>query len=191
MTDGRLTLDVRRYRPKRQRDHRGYRVIAKRYLRLRERDADSRRTLASLSPVPLVAGPQAATEDPCALPSDRAKAWEELAQWICHFVIFADPTVQAGQYQNRLAWQAWAHRGADRPSNEDLYDWRRDEATLKRLRPSYAAAADRLADAVGWPGRGDIAAVYPNPFEDEGLSDDARRLIRDLKAIFGDHCLRD
>ncbi|MFB6286173.1 MAG: hypothetical protein ABEK03_06315 [Candidatus Bipolaricaulia bacterium] len=191
MAERRLTLDVRRYRPKRQRDHQSYRVIGKRYLRLRERDADSRRTLASLTPVPFVAPPETPSDDPGVLPSDRAKAWEELAQWICHFVIYADPTVQEGQYRNRLAWQAWAHRGADRPSDEDLYDWRRDDATLERLRPFYAATADRLGNAIGWPRRSDIAEVYPNPFEDEGLSDDARRLIRDLKAIFGPDIVRD
>ncbi len=165
--------------------------MAKRYLRLRARASGGRRTLASLTPVPLVAPPDPPSADPFVLPSDRARAWEELAQWICHYVIYADPTVQEGQYRNRLQWQAWAHRGTDKPAQEDLYDWRRDEATLQRLRPSYRAAVDRLGQAVGWPQRGDIAEVYPNPFEDEGLSDDARRLIRDLKAIFGPDIVRD
>lgn len=190
MTDGRLTLEVRRYRPKRDREHQGCRVVAKRYLRLRHGESGDRRTLATLTPVPLVAPPEAASEDPRVLPSDRARAWEELAQWICHHVIYADPVVQQGQYRNRLAWQAWAHRGAEKPAHQDLYDWRRDEETLRRLRPSYAAAAERLGSVIGWPRRDDIAEVYPNPFEDEGLSDDARRLIRALKAVFGPDVIR-
>jgi len=191
MTDGSLTLEVRRYRPKRDRAHQGCRVLAKRYLRLRHRASGDRRTLASLTPVPLVASPEASSEDPHVLPSDRACAWEELAQWVCHYVIYADPAVQEGQYRNRLAWQAWAHRGAEKPTHEDLYDWRRDEATLRRLRPTYERAVTRLRDAVGRPSRADVDARYPNPFEDEGLSDDARRLIHDLKAIFGEGALRD
>lgn len=183
------TLEVRHYRPKQARFYDGWPIVETLYLRLRGRSGNKRATLATLTPVPLVADADSAAPTP--MPSDRARSWEELIQWICYYVIYADPAVQEGQYQNRLAWQAWAHRGAEKPSQDELYDWRRDDATLQRLQPWYMATAQRLGGAVGWPGRSDIAEVYPNPFEDEGLSDDARRLIRDLKAIFGPDIVRD
>ena len=106
-------------------------------------------------------------------------------------VISTDPAVQQGQYENRLKWQNWAHLGRERPGAEDLYDWRRDSETLERLRPLYERARSKLIRVIGRPSKADVAARHPNPFEDEGLSDDARRLIRDLKAVFGPDILRD
>lgn len=183
MTEPFARLEVRRYRPKRRRTYGDHRVIETLYLRLRDRASSDRRTLASLSPVPLVRVSNGA--GPVPLPADRARAWDELAQWICYYVIYPDPAVQDGQYQNRLRWQQWAHRGAERPSADDLYDWRRDESTVARLRPHYRSVAEKLIEAIGAPSRADAAALHPNPFEDEGLSDDARRLLRDLRAVFG------
>lgn len=191
MTEPFARLEVQRYRPKRERRHHDRPVVEMLYLRLRSRDPNDRRTLASLTPVPLVATGDADDDGFRALPADRARAWEELGQWICHLVIYPDEVVKAGQDRNRILWQSWAHDGADRPTSDDLYDWRRDETALDRLRASYASVAARLGDVVGWPSRADIAARHPNPFEDEGLSDDARRLVRDLKAIFGTESVRD
>lgn len=185
MTEPFARLEIRRYRPKREQFRKGHRVVEKRYLRLRPPGSADRRTLASLTPIPLVERDDPSVQEAQVLPSDRAGAWEELGRWICHLVIYPDEAVKAGQDANRNRWQQWAHDGAPRPTTDDLYDWRHDEAALQRLRASYAPLAAKLRDAIGRPSRSDIAERYPNPFEDEGLSDDARRLIRDLKAVFG------
>lgn len=145
--------------------------------------------LGTFQTMPLIQRSDDAPPEP--LPVDRARAWAELAKWVQYCVISADSVVQQGQYENRLKWQRWAHLGKQRPGPNDLYDWRRDEDTLQRLRPRYRPVADKLIDAIGAPSRADANALYPNPFEDEGLSDDARRLIRDLKAIFGPDIVRD
>lgn len=169
--------------------HGGHPVSETLYLRLRERSSPERRTLASLTPVPLVQ--ESNRTHPVPLPSDRARAWDELAQWIRYYVIYPDSVVQDGQYRNRLKWQQWAHQGADRPTADHLYDWRQDKATLQRLRPCYEPVAAKLTEVIGAPSRADAGALYPNSFEDGGLSDDARRLIRDWKTVFGRERIRD
>lgn len=183
------TLDIQRYRPRRALTHHAFPVSEKLYLRLRQPASQGRRTLATFQTMPLIRRSEDAPAEPLSV--DRARAWEELAKWVQYCVISADEVVQQGQYENRLKWQKWAHLGRQRPGLDDLYDWRQDKDTLERLRPLYRPVAEKLTNVIGPPSRTDADALYPNPFEDEGLSDDARRLIRDLKAIFGPDIVRD
>lgn len=178
---GALRLRAVRYRPRRARTHRGHPVEDLLYVYVcRRAPGGERRTLGRLSPIPRVSrrsGP------PAPLPEDRARAWEELVRWVLHLIVFPDPRVQEGQYQNRLRWEGWERGLAPRPDPETLYDWRRDPATLARLRPQWLPAFQALARWIGPPRREDFAALYPNRYGDEGLSDRARRAWHDLRAL--------
>lgn len=180
-----MRLHVRRYCPKRVR-HRRVHPVRERlylYLRLRERQGSSYETIASLAPVSRVE--LEGSDALHVLPEDRARAWEELAGWIKHLVIFPDPVVREGQYRNRLKWERWERELGRRPREDELYDWRRDAERLERLRPRYQRAAERLRRELGSPRRADFDRRYPNRYGDEGLSDRARGVLRDLKALFG------
>jgi len=177
------TLEIRQRKPQRAIEREGRTVRRTLYLRLRGKAEDGRSTLATLTPVPLVE-PEGGGE-PAPLPTDRARAWEELSNWVCHYLIYPDPAVQAGQYRNRLLWQRWTHHGAPRPQAEDQYDWRRDEETLARLRPQFVGWRNRLVEAIGRPHVRDFERLYANELDDLGPSEPARRAVRELRAVFG------
>ncbi len=182
------TLEIRRRKPQRAVEHGGRPVRRTLYLRLRGKAEGGRPTLATLTPVPLVE--PAGGGEPAPLPADRARAWEELSNWICHYLIYPDPTIQGGQHRNRLLWQRWTHQGAPRPRAEDQYDWRRDEETLARLRLRFVAWRERLVKAIGRPRLEDFERLYPNELDDLGPTEAARRAVRELRAVFGPDFVR-
>lgn len=181
-----LYLEVRRPHPKRQRIQAGQSAAERLSLRLYRRGDGLRKTLATLAPISLTPQGEA---PPQITPSDRARLWEELSRWIVYLVITPDPTVQEGQYQNRLKAESWAHGHGEQPKEDELYDWRTDKATLGRLRPRYAPVMRKMCEAMARPRQADFDALYPNRYEDEGLSDRARQALRDLKALFGPEIL--
>jgi hypothetical protein len=174
---------IRRHAPPKITKHESHPVAQILHLSLYRRESGKVKTLAKLTPIRFVQIKKGAMPD--VLPIDRAKTWEELISWIKHFVIFPDPAVQEGQYQNRLLWENWAHSAGERPKEDALYDWQRDEPALVKLRPRYLHLAARLAELVGQPKRSDFDLLYPNEYDDEGLSDPARQAMRDLRILFG------
>lgn len=174
------SLEVRRRRPRAPGVHEGHTVQRVLHLRLVKKEGAQARELGSLPPVPLVQAPDGTQEQ--ALPLDRARTWHELLRWVEHLYIFADPQIQERQYQNRFKWE---NSAGQRPAPQELYDWKQDESALQRLRPAWRALGDTLAAAIGRPQGPDFAALYPNLYDDVGLSDDARRVIRELNAVFG------
>jgi hypothetical protein len=180
-------LEVRHSsRAKRRRTEAGQPNAEKLSLRLYRLEDGVRKTLANLSPIPFASKREGL---PQITPTDRARAWEEFSRWIVYLIITSDPAVQEGQYQNRLKAESWAHGLGEQPKEDELYDWRTDKAMLERLRPRYARVMEKLCGVVGRPRREDFDRLYPNRYEDEGLSDRARQALRDLKALFGPEIL--
>lgn len=176
-------LDIRRYRPKRNKAHQGFPVVETLNIHLRQRNGKS---YTSLGKLPSIVRIRLLDENkPTILPADRAKAWQELARWIEHLLIFGDATVVDGQYENRLKWEGWERSLVDRPQPKNLYDWQKDESALQRLRPQYRTLRDKLAAAIEEPRAEDFDTLYPNEYDDVGYSDDARRAIKEMKAVFG------
>ena len=173
-----ICLDVSRKRPQAPEVREGRAVQWVLQLRLVAKEGTELRELGKLPPVPLVQATDGAQAQ--ALPADRARTWHELLRWVEHLYIFADPEIQEKQYENRFKWES-----AQRPTHRELYDWKQDEPVLQRLRPAYQALGDELAAAIGRPQAQDFAKLYPNLYDDVGLSDDARRVIRELSAVFG------
>ncbi len=157
------------------------------YLRLRgtvrRTDRPVRQTLGSLPRVRLISDSAGSGVMPHC--EDRGKAWQALADWIKFTIIFKDPAVERGQYENRLKAEDWAHRGTAQSRKADLYDWQRDESVLQRLRPRYRPLRDRLMEAIGRPRQADFDRLYPNEYDDIGFSDAARKRIKELKVVFG------
>ena len=179
-------LEVRRSRPKRPLAEGEQSSAEELSLLLCRRVGEARKAVATLSPIPIL---HRGEGHPHIAPADRAHAWEELTRWIVYLIITPDPAVQEGQYQNRLKAENWAHGHAEQPREDELYNWRTDKATLERLRPRCVHIAQTMCDAVGHPKREDFDRLYPNPYEDEDLSDRARQAVRDLRAAFGSEIL--
>gem|GEM_PF-1774296 len=176
-------LDIRRRRTKRPMQYEGQPVVEVVQLRLCKREAGKYISLGALPRLLVVRSePQSSPEVP---PRHRALAWKELAGWVEHLAVFSDPAVVAGQYENRLKWEGWERSLAGKPTAKDLYDWQRDEQTLARLRPQYEKLRDKLATLIGPPHTQDIDALYPNEYDDVGYSDDARKAIKELRAVLG------
>jgi len=176
-------LDIRHHRPKRPTWHEGQPVVEVIYLCLRKREAGKYTSLGALPRLfKIRPNPQ---RQPEIRARDRALVWKELAGWVEHLIVFPDPAVVAGQYDNRLQWEGWERSLAGKPEAKDLYDWQRDEQTLARLRPQYEKLRDKLAAIIGPPHAQDIDALYPNEYDDIGYSDDARKAIKELRAVFG------
>jgi len=113
---------------------------------------------------------------------DRARAWKKASEWVQEIVIDQDPLVEEKRYQNRVkAEQAYLYRRED----PELYQWQDDEENLKKLRTKYSGLKRALVERIGRPTRRDFAELYPHEYEDPGLSERARRAVRDLKAVFG------
>ena len=176
-------LKVEKRQPLGSEQRKGFPVVEELCLSLREDSEEREKVLATLSPIPRVLREGAST--PETLPSDRALAWEELTRWIEYLFIFTDPEVQEKQYENRLKLEGAQLFLRERPPEQELYDWRIDESLLQRLRSRYASVTETMCAVVGNPHKDDFDRLYPNPYEDEGLSDQARWVLRSLKAVFG------
>lgn len=176
---------IRRYVPKKKKLHQGHSISEILHLQIYKRLDGHEETLAKLKPIPCVK--MAKRDQAAVLPIDRAIAWEELIGWVKHLAIFRDRDVEEGQFKNRIEWEKWAHNASDHPPNpEELYDWKKDQTMLERVRPRYQHLAIRLSELIGQPMRSDFAEIYPNIYDDEGLSDKARKAIWDLRVLFGD-----
>ncbi len=113
---------------------------------------------------------------------DRAKVWKKTGEWIQQLAIKSHPTIQENTYENRVkAEESYVH-GKDQP---DFYEWQEDEDTLVEIRPKYRQIRQELIDEIGKPTREDFDNLYPHKYDDPGLSEHARRTVRDLKAVFG------
>lgn len=176
------SLEVRRRLRKQAERRDGRKVVAVVNFRLVQRCKGQVHALGKLPQVALLETP----DGNCMVcPSDRARAWQSLAAWVEHLLVFPHPAVVEGQYQNRLKWESWAHAGKGRPAHDALYDWQADEGVLEALRPAHRRLRARLEQAVGRPRLADLGALYPNRYDDLGFSDAARKAICELKAVFG------
>lgn len=118
---------------------------------------------------------------------DRAKVWKKANEWIQSVVIDNHPVIQEKRYQNRKKSEsAYLHNKED----PDLYEWQEDEETLEEIRPIYSHIREALEEMIGKPRRSDFADLYPHKYDDPGLSERARRIVRDLKAVFGSDILK-
>ncbi len=117
---------------------------------------------------------------------DRAKAWKMASEWVQELVIDENPVIQERRFQNRVkAESSYLYN----EESQELYEWQEDEETLKTIRPDYNHLKKTLVDRVGKPTRSDFAELYPHKYDDPGLSEQARRTVRDLKAVFGSEIL--
>jgi hypothetical protein len=114
---------------------------------------------------------------------DRAKTWKSASEWIQELFIDRHPAVQKKRYQNRLkSEEAYFHNKED----PDLYQWQDDEELLREIRPKYSGFKNDIINEIGKPYRSDFDQLYPHQYDDPGLSERARRTVRDLKAVFGE-----
>lgn len=171
-----IDLQTHATRPSAPQEHQGHPVVQVLTLHLVKKEGAKVEEVGTLAQLPLVQGAAGAQ----ALPADRARAWHELLRWVEHLYIFADSQIQEKQYQNRFKWES-----PQPPTPQELYDWKRDETTLQRLRPAWQALGDQLAGVIGRPQAQDFGVLYPNLYDDVGFSDDARRVIRELGVVFG------
>lgn len=119
---------------------------------------------------------------------DRAKIWKKASEWMVDLVISDHPKVEEEKYQNRVEAEKRYLYGDEEP---DYYQWQDDEETLKGIRPTYKDLKQGLIEEVGRPRRKDFDELYPHEYDDPGLSERARRAVRDMKAVFGDGVLVD
>lgn len=117
---------------------------------------------------------------------DRAKIWKKASEWVVDLVISNHSKIEERKYQNRVEAEKRYLYGEEEP---DYYNWQDDEETLKEIRPTYEDLKQGLVDEVGRPRREDFDELYPHEYDDPGLSERARRTVRDLKAVFGDGVL--
>lgn len=114
--------------------------------------------------------------------ADRARTWKKASEWIQEIVIDNNPVIQEKRHQNRKKVErAYFHEGEE----PDLYKWQEDKEILEEIQPYYSRVKKVLEERIGKPTRSDFAKLYPHKYEDPGLSQRARRAVRDLKAVFG------
>ncbi|MBS3786695.1 hypothetical protein KGY79_00700 [Candidatus Bipolaricaulota bacterium] len=113
---------------------------------------------------------------------DRAKTWKKVSEWIQEIVIDNNPVIQEKRYQNRVKAESSYLFNREDP---DLYEWQEDEETLEEMRLLYSNIKNKLLEEIGKPVRSDFAELYPHKYDDPGLSERARRIVYDLKAVFG------
>ncbi|MBS3812814.1 hypothetical protein KGY64_03215 [Candidatus Bipolaricaulota bacterium] len=113
---------------------------------------------------------------------DVARAWKSASEWLQELVVHRDEHVKDGLYKNRLKAEEEHFLGE---GSEETYRWQEDEETLTSLRPAYRSITEGLIEGIGKPSRSDFDSLYPHEFDDPGLSERARRAVRDLKAVFG------
>lgn len=117
---------------------------------------------------------------------DRAKTWKKVSEWVQDIVIDNNPVIQEKRYQNRVKAESSYLHGHEDP---ELYEWQEDEEILEEMRPQYSSLRYKLVEQIGKPTRSDFAELYPHKYDDPGLSEQARRTVRDLKAVFGSDIL--
>lgn len=117
---------------------------------------------------------------------DRAKIWKKASEWMEELVISNHPKIEEKKYQKRVEAEKRYLYGDEGP---DYYHWQDDEEALRGIRPTYEDLKRGLVDEVGRPRREDFDELYPHEYDDPGLSERARRAVRDLKAVFGDGVL--
>ncbi|MBS3736613.1 MAG: hypothetical protein V5A87_06955 [Candidatus Bipolaricaulota bacterium] len=117
---------------------------------------------------------------------DRAKTWKKVSEWIQDIVIDNHPVIQEKRHQNRVKAESSYLYGQEDP---ELYEWQEDEEILEEMRPQYSSLRNQLVEQIGNPTRSDFAELYPHKYDDPGLSEQARRTVRDLKAVFGSDIL--
>ncbi|MFW6048892.1 MAG: hypothetical protein ACOC88_01835 [Candidatus Bipolaricaulota bacterium] len=113
---------------------------------------------------------------------DVARVWKSASEWLQELVVHRDELVKDGLYKNRLKAEEEHFRGEE---SKETYRWQEDEETLTSLRPAYRSITKGLIERIGKPTRSDFDSLYPHEFDDPGLSERARRAVRDLKAVFG------
>lgn len=180
-------LEVKPYIPKNQAQEKF--IISKiLYPRLRLADQTLQRINSigkrsvSLSRVRFIVPRVRPKRPPSPHPKDRARVWKKLAEWIQYFVILPHPEIRHKHYQFRVKIQQHVYQAKKKPKP---YHWQEEREILHKLRPQYEAIKQKLIQEVGRPTRSDYRRLYPHDYEDIGLSERARRTVRDLKAIFG------
>ena len=117
---------------------------------------------------------------------DRARVWKMAGEWVQELVIDKNPVIQEKRHKNRVkAESSYLYHRED----PDLYEWQEDEEILETIRPHYSDVKDALLDRIGKPARSDFSKLYPHKYDDPGLSEQARRTVWDLKAVFGSDIL--
>ncbi|MBS3824968.1 hypothetical protein KGY58_00290 [Candidatus Bipolaricaulota bacterium] len=152
------------------------------YLLVIERGEGGNQKKLELPEVRFLEDKSANAKKPRAYGPDRAKTWKMASEWIQDIVIDNHPTIKEKRYQNRVKAESSHLYNENTP---DLYEWQEDEETLKEIRPSYTDVKNALEEHIGKPARSDFAELYPHNYDDPGLSQRARRTVRDLKAVFG------
>ena len=117
---------------------------------------------------------------------DRAKTWKKVSEWVQDIVIDNHPVIQEKRHQNRVKAESSYLYGQEDPK---LYEWQEDEEILEEMRPQYSSLRNQLVEETGKPTRSDFAKLYPHKYDDPGLSEQASRTVRGLKAVFGSDIL--
>ncbi|MFB6291320.1 MAG: hypothetical protein ABEJ25_06290 [Candidatus Bipolaricaulia bacterium] len=113
---------------------------------------------------------------------DRANTWKKAGEWLHQLVIEPHPVIREKTHENRLRAEESYFHGEEEP---DYYEWQEDEETLAEIRSRYSQVKQELVNVLGKPTRSDFDNLYPHKYDDPGLSERARRSVRDLRAIFG------
>ena len=153
-------------------------------LSLEEGDEEDREI--GLPTIRLLAGKDREGDKPNVYGPDRAKTWKLAGEWMQKFVLDRHPAVKERRYQNRVKAESSYLFNREDP---DLYEWQEDEEVLREVRPRYIRIKEGLVDRIGRPTRSDFDKLYPHNYDDPGLSERARRTVRDLKAVFGPEIL--
>lgn len=152
------------------------------HLLVGEYDDEEQEEKIELPAVRLIKDPESTDDISKPYGPDRARVWKKTGEWLRQLVVEAHPVIQDMTYENRLKAEESYFHGKEDP---DYYEWQEDEETLAKIRGSYREVKEKLADRIGRPARSDFDELYPHKYDDPGLSERARRAVRDLKAIFG------
>ncbi|MFW6071031.1 MAG: hypothetical protein ACOC86_01435 [Candidatus Bipolaricaulota bacterium] len=117
---------------------------------------------------------------------DRARTWKKASEWLIDRVITRHPRIEDKRYENRVKAEKKYLHGDQEP---DYYRWQDDEESLEEVRPLYESVRKELIEEIGRPRREDFDRLFPHQYDDPGLSERARRAVRDLKAVFGEEIL--
>ena len=118
---------------------------------------------------------------------DRALCWKKIGEWLQSIFVDSHPGIREKRYENRVqAERSYLYGDEDYEPER----WQEDEVALKEIRPLYEDVRKGLIERIGRPTREDFGKLYPHNYDDPGLSERARRAVRDLKAVFGSDVLK-
>ena len=177
---GEIVANTRPPKEKSERCHPAVEQIRELMLLVKKKDEDNRKI--NLPQVRLLKNDKSPRNKLKPHGPDRGKTWKKTGEWLQHLVIKQHPAIRELNYENRVKAEESFFYGKKKPRYRE---WQDEEKTLLKIRSKYQIIKRELIDQIGQPERSDFDELYPHKYDDPGLSERARRVVRDLKAVFG------